>query len=413
METVSVRKSALNILNRIVYQHGYASLILRSTQTDYDERDQALLSEIVYGTMRNLQYLEYQWQPLAKRPVQHRTSLLLDMSVYQLLFLDRIPSYAVVDEAVDLAEERDKKFVNAVLRSVQRQEVRTVDKKDILEKTAVMTSHPLWLLKLWGSHYGIETAVKIAEHDQKSAVVYGRVNTLKCSIEKAASFPGVYMLEDGCFTYDGILSGTKMMKNGLVLIQDRASQKVARFLDAKPGMSVLDCCAAPGTKTIQVAALMNNTGSITACDQTETRVKLIQDLCRRTGVKNCSAIIRDASRPDGSLKEKSFDRILVDAPCSGLGDLSHKPEIRLHITPQDIDTLCELQRKILNTSAMYLKKDGILVYSTCTLNKKENENQIQKFLKQNPDFRLNAEKTCFPFEEDSDGFYMAQLQRID
>ena len=113
------------------------------------------------------------------------------------------------------------------------------------------------------------------------------------------------------------------------------------------------------------------------------------------------------------MKEKSFYRILVDAPCSGLGDLSHKPEIRLHITPQDIDTLCELQRKILNNSAMYLKKDGILVYSTCTLNKKENENQIQKFLKQNPDFRLNAEKTCFPFEEDSDGFYMAQLQRID
>jgi 16S rRNA (cytosine967-C5)-methyltransferase len=175
-------------------------------------------------------------------------------------------------------------------------------------------------------------------------------------------------------------------------------------------MEVLDLCAAPGTKSQEIAMFMKNQGKIIACDLYEKRTHLIQDLMTKTGVTICETMVNDATI-DKPKWHDQFDRILIDAPCSGLGDLRHKPEIRLHLKPEDLDEITKVQKDILTAAAPYLKQDGILVYSTCTLNKKENENQVKTFLQAHSDYALLEEKTIFPYENGGDGFFMAKLQR--
>ena len=242
---MSVRAEVLNILERVFRQHGFASLLLR--KADISKEEMGLASEIVYGTIRNKTLLEEQWRPFTKH-VKPRVAALLNMSVYQLLFLDSIPSYAVIFEAVELAGKSEKEFVNAVLRKVQAQGLKKPEGNTV-EELAVLTSHPLWILQLWKAHYGFETMKEIALHNQEPSLVYGRVNTLKCKKTEVAQIPDVRMLEDDCFFYAGVLQRTELFLKGMVLIQDRHSQKVVRKLDVLPGMQVLDACAAPGTKT--------------------------------------------------------------------------------------------------------------------------------------------------------------------
>ena len=248
------------------------------------------------------------------------------------------------------------------------------------------------------------------EHDQKKAVSYGRINTLRTSKEEMEKDPSLDFIDEICFRFEGPLQKSEAFKEGKVLIQDYSSQQTVKLLEAKPGMKVLDACAAPGTKTQQIAMFMENKGSITAGELHEHRAKLINELMKRTGVSIVTSKVMDATQKDLFEKE-SFDRILCDVPCSGLGDLSHKPEIRWHLKPEDLDEITVIQKEILSSCSSYLKKGGILVYSTCTLNRKENENQVKNFLKAHEDFELLSERTIFPFEYDSDGFYMAALRR--
>ena len=403
---MSVRAEVLNILERVFRQHGFASLLLR--KADISKEEMGLASEIVYGTIRNKTLLEEQWRPFTKH-VKPRVAALLNMSVYQLLFLDSIPSYAVIFEAVELAGKSEKEFVNAVLRKAQKQGLKKPEGNTI-EELAVLTSHPLWILQLWKAHYGFETMKEIALHNQEPSLVYGRVNALKCKKTDIAQIPDVRMLEDDCFFYAGVLQRTELFSKGMVLIQDRHSQKVVRKLDVLPGMQVLDACAAPGTKTQQIACLMKNQGKIIATDLYEARCHLIDELMNRTGVSIVSTKQNDATIT-GAFTEESFDRILIDAPCSGLGDLSHKPEIRWHLETTSIDELVRTQESILDASAEYLRVGGILVYSTCTLNRKENEQQIKKFLAKHSNYVLLEEETLFPMVDDADGFYYAKLKR--
>lgn len=409
---MNAREYAFNTLKRVFNDHGYASIILRHRKEEFNDEDVALISEIVYGTVRNHDFLEYQWQEYANTKVRSDTALLLDMSIYQLLFLDRIPEYAIINEANELAVRHDKGFVNAILRKVARRGKKLPDSKDELENLAILTTHPKWLLGLWKAHYGMEIMERIAKEDQKRPVVYGRINTLKISKEEFEQVEGVTFIDEICFMYDGNLVETDYFKDGKVLIQDYSSQQVAKWLDAKPNMSVLDVCSAPGTKTQQVAMYMENKGSVVAYDLYEDRIRMVNELMQRTNTSIVDARAHDATLNDTSIKLESMDRILVDAPCSGLGDLSHKPEIRFHVTPNDLDEICNIQKEILERSCTYLKKDGILVYSTCTLNKKENEKQVAAFLKRHEEFELIKEQTIFPYEHHSDGFYMAKLKKI-
>ncbi len=393
---------------KVVSDHGYANLILRN-MPEMPAADRAFVSETVYGTLRNYDFLSYQWQDLTERPVRKQTEALLNMSVYQLQYLDRVPDYAVISEAVDLAPKREKKLVNAVLRKVQKRGRIAPAEGDALKDAAVMYSHPLWLLKMWKAHYGEENALRIAAHDQTRPRVYGRINTLKMRREELEKNEGICFLNEISFTWDGVLSSTEWFRNGEVLIQDAASAQIPLQLDVKPGMRVLDACASPGTKTQEIAMLMENRGEIIAGDLHPHRVGLITQLMEKTGTKICRAEERDAAENED---HSEYDRILLDVPCSGLGDLRGKPEIRMHITPEGIDELVILQKKILARSARNLKKGGLLVYSTCTLNRKENEQQIRSFLDEHPSFVLKKEKTIFPWENDTDGFYFAQLEKI-
>jgi 16S rRNA (cytosine967-C5)-methyltransferase len=230
------RQYALNVLEQVVVNHGYANLLLRK-QMDFSVQDMGLISEIVYGTLRNYTWLEYQWKHFAKS-VRPKTAVLLNMSVYQMLYLDKVPDYAVINEAVEMSSKKDKSFVNAVLRKVQKQQERAVESTDELETAALRFSHPLWLLKLWSAHYGKETALKIAEHDQTRGQVYGRINTLKITKEELQKDERVHFLNDISFTFDGNLTDTDWFRNGQVIIQDIASAMIPEYLEAEPGMRV-------------------------------------------------------------------------------------------------------------------------------------------------------------------------------
>ncbi len=405
---MSTRGEILNILDRVVRQHGFASLLLRNA--NIPSQEMGFASEVVYGTIRNQILLEKQWRPFTKH-VKPRLATLLNMSVYQLFFLDSIPSYATIYEAVELAGKSEKEFVNAILRKVQAQGL-IKPSQDTIEDISVLTSHPLWILQLWKAHYGFETMKDIALHNQNPSLVYGRINTLKMPKKELLALNEFRYIEDDCIFYSGVLQKTKQFREGKIIIQDRNSQKVVRQLEVLPGMKVLDACAAPGTKTQQIACLMKNQGKIYATDLYEKRCALIDTLMEKTGVSIVNIACKDASVPK-QFEPESFDRILIDAPCSGLGDLSHKPEIRWHLQPESIDELVMSQAKILDANAEYLKVGGMLVYSTCTLNKKENEIQIQKFLQRHPEYQLLQEKTLFPMEDDGDGFYYAKLKRVD
>lgn len=395
------REHALDILYRVMHDHGYASLIMREDQNISSE-EMPFITETVYGTLRNYSLLEAQWRPYVKK-VKMRTALLLDLAVYQMFFMKK-PAYAVVSESVDLAGKNEKGFVNALLHKVEKNGMIPDD------RLWITYSHPEWIYDLWCAHYGKEQALAIMKADQRRTSVTYRINPLKTTKEEISRISSVRFLNDLVFVSEHPLQKSKEFQEGKILIQNPSSVKAALFLEAEPGDQVLDLCAAPGTKTQLIAACMKNQGQITACDLYSQRVSLIDDLMQRTGVTICQTKVNDAEK-EHSFPPASFDRILCDVPCSGLGDLSHKPEIRWHLKPEDLDSLVQSQKKILNNATEYLKPSGTLVYSTCTLNKKENENQIRSFLKDHPDFALKKEETVFPGQNDEDGFYMAQLSK--
>lgn len=406
---MNARKYIITILKQVIYEDGFASLLLRKNREMFSEEDNAFISETVYGTLRNYYLIEKQWQSLVTNKVRRDTALILDMSIYHLFFLNKIPNYAVIHEAVELSEKRDKAFVNALLRKISQRGL-IQSSEDTLEALSENTSHPLWILQLWNAHYGYEITKRLAEFNQTRSIVYGRINTLKCTKEMLEKDDKVHFVNDEVFTYDGILTNSDYFKKGEVIIQDLSSSLIPKVLDVSRNMTVLDACSAPGTKTQEIAMFMQNEGEIIAQDIYEKRVQLIDHLMLKTGVTIVKTKVQDSSVLNEEYINK-FDRVLLDAPCSGLGDLRHKPEIRFHLKPDNIDELTSLQKKLLEVNGQYVKEGGILVYSTCTLNKKENEKQIQTFLKNHSEYELIEEKTLFPYIENSDGFYYAKMRR--
>lgn len=400
---MNARKVALDCLYQVMVEKKYANLILRERLEKVELKNRGFITQLVYGTLRNYRYCRFQWSHFAKRKVSDQTAILIDMSVYQLLMMDNVPEYAVVNEAVELSSHSQKGFVNAILHKVMKQKI--VCPEDF----AIETSHPEWIYKLWCAHYGEEIAKKICSSNQEEAEVQGRLNTLMMTKEELQQEEGIQFLDDVAFTADFNLIHHPYFQEGKVIIQDYSSQQVVRYLDAQPGMRVLDCCAAPGTKTSQIAMEMKNSGVILAGDIHEHRVKLLEQLMTKLHVEIVQGKVWDATQLDKELSGEKFDRILADVPCSGLGVLKRKPEIKWTCTPDGLDEIVSLQYQILKSVGGLVKPQGILVYSTCTLNKKENEKQIERFLKENEDFECIEEKTIFPFDSHGDGFYIAKM----
>ena len=413
------RIHAYRILNQYFEDESFLNIALNEElkKSELKREDTDLCTTIVYGTIQNLLAIQYQLQPYIKgKRVKKKIKTLLYLSLYQLMYLDKIPEYAVINEAVNIAKKQGyqtSKFVNAVLRNFVRNERRSLEGLDELERISIETSHPLWMVKMFNKQYGLEKTKKICLEDNTPPTRSGRVNTLKASKEE--------LLKEGCFKegtlskdallYDkGNLALTSYFKEGKVTIQDESSQLVARLLDPQKTDYVLDMCSAPGSKTTHLSALMENQGKIEAYDLYEHKVKLVEYNLRRLGVKNVHIQAGDSTKLKEVYSEKTFDRILLDAPCSGFGVLKRKPEIKYHDS-SIMDGLVSLQELLLENAYYLLKNDGTMVYSTCTINKKENELMIQKFIEKHPDMEVIKQRTILNYEYHTDGFFMCKMKK--
>ncbi len=396
------REKAYICLCKIINEKQFSNIALRNIKDNTP-----FITQLVYGTLRNYRLCRKVWSKNVDRLPNSKIAILLDMACYELLFMDSA-SYGVVNEIVDIASTIKKgsykSLVNALLRKV--------DKSDLIDLTyGERYSCPDWLISLWQKQYGKEVAEMILKSSLKEAKVGLRVNTLITTKEE--------LLKDEKFTsgkvpnslyYQGNIIDTDYFKEHKVFIQSLSAQEAVETMQVKDDSLVLDLCAAPGTKSVQMAIEMHNTGKIVANDVYPKRCKLIEENASKYGLTNITTVCFDGREIDKHLENKSFDHVLVDAPCSGLGTLRHKPEIKITTTPNGLDQLVSLQKALLETASRMVKINGTLLYSTCTLNKKENEKQIETFLKEHADFTLVESKTIFPDEHDSDGFFVAKLK---
>ena len=413
------RIHAYRILNQYFEDESFLNIALNEElkKSELKREDKDLCTTIVYGTIQNLLAIQYQLQPYIKgKRVKKKIKTLLYLSLFQLIYLDKIPEYAVINEAVNIAKKQGyqtSKFVNAVLRNFVRNERRSLEGLDELERISIETSHPLWMVKMFNKQYGLEKTKKICLEDNTPPTRSGRVNTLKASKEellKEGCFKEGTLSKDALLYNKGNLALTSYFKEGKVTIQDESSQLVARLLDPQKTDYVLDMCSAPGSKTTHLSALMENQGKIEAYDLYEHKVKLVEYNLRRLGVKNVHIQAGDSTKLKEVYPENTFDRILLDAPCSGFGVLKRKPEIKYHDS-SIMDGLVSLQALLLENAYYLLKNDGTMVYSTCTINKKENELMIQKFIEKHPDMEVIKQRTILNYEYHTDGFFMCKMKK--
>lgn len=405
------RFQALLILEKVRQNQAYSNLMIQQAEVD-NEKDRRLLAEIVYGTISRRDYLSYQLAPFIKgKKVDAWVKQLLLMALFQFEYLDRVPEHAVVNESVNLAKEVGNvgvgKFVNGVLRQVQRQGLSTdVVAQSAEEKVAIENSLPLWMVRFLSQQYGLSTVEKMAQSLLTPSKVSARMTNINDCREKliADLNKAGYEVEPsqvspfGIIGKKGFLAGSQLFKNGQLTIQDESSMLVAEALDVQPDHRVLDACAAPGGKTTHIAAYLDKKagGCVEALDIHEHKIVLIEENAKRL---HQQAVIHpqkmDARCVKDQFADESFDRILVDAPCSGLGLMRRKPDIKYHKDEQSLQNLPAIQLEILDSCAQKVKRGGKLVYSTCTINKKENEEVVQQFLASHTDFQI-AE---LPFEE--------------
>jgi 16S rRNA (cytosine967-C5)-methyltransferase len=445
METKNVREIALETLLAIEEKEAYSNLQLNKAieENHLSARDVGLLTEIVYGTMQRRDTLDYYLTPfLAKaRKLERWVRILLRLTLYQVLYLDRVPDRAAIFEAVEIAKKRGHKgtasLVNGVMRSIQRQGVPPLENiKDEVKRLAVATSHPYWLVKRWVGQYGFAETKRMCETNLLPPKQTARVNTARITVEDAMERlrqEGMEV-ERGEVAAEAICAGrgnlahTAAFREGLITIQDESSMLVARALGPKEEERVLDSCAAPGGKSTHIAELMDNTGQVISVDIHDHKVKLIEEQAKRLQLTNISTYVLDSRRLGERFEKESFDKILVDAPCSGFGVIRRKPDIKYTKTEEDIPSLARLQQEILRAAAPLLKRGGTLVYSTCTIDPEENERVISQFLKDHPEFapdetmqeRLpekvqpyvrNGQLHLLPHYFGSDGFFIASLRK--
>ncbi|THE14426.1 16S rRNA (cytosine(967)-C(5))-methyltransferase RsmB [Bacillus timonensis] len=445
MTKTNVRNVALEILLQIEKNQAYSNILLNQMIKKHEVKgkDVGLLTEIVYGTIQRRDTLDFYLAPFLKKSkkLDQWVRILLRLSLYQMVFLDRVPERAIFFEAVEIAKKRGHKgtasLVNGVLRSIQREGLPSLDQlKDEVERLAIETSHPLWLVKRWIRQIGMEETRKMCEVNCTPPEQTARVNrvlTTRDELIQMLKEDGIEA-EAGSVSVDAIkatrgnLVHANAFKEGYITIQDESSMLVARALGVKKNDQILDSCAAPGGKTTHIAELLDNTGKVFSIDLHKHKVKLINEAVNRLGLENVETKALDSRKASEIFKAQSFDKILVDAPCSGFGVIRRKPDIKYAKSELDNGNLAKIQLAILNEVSTLLKKDGILVYSTCTIEYEENEGVIKAFLEQNEDFELddtienylpeivkpylkNGQLQLYPHYFGTDGFYIARLRK--
>jgi 16S rRNA (cytosine967-C5)-methyltransferase len=437
----SPRQLAFNTL-RSIQKGAFADVAVDQAlhQSDLTLLDRRLFTELVYGTVRRQRTLNALIDQFAKKKDQPPDlRLILQLGLYQLRYLNQIPESAAVDTTVELAKKNKLSGLTGVVNGILRQYLRSqmILHSDPLklcdhpvEKLGTLHSYPDWIVQVWFDQFGLEDTAKLCEWMNQPPRIDLRVNTLKTNIEQVESAIAGSQRIPNVPNALRLLSNAGAIQNlpgyaeGWWIVQDSSAQLVSYLVDPQPGEIVADACAAPGGKTLHLAELMQDQGTVWAIDKTASRLKKLQQNIDRLGVTSIQILTSD-SRNVPDLKGKC-DRVLVDAPCSGLGTLNRHADARWRQTPESAADLAQLQQEILTEAASWLKPQGVLVYSTCTLNPLENESVIEKFLNQHPNWAIEQPThpalialtsqqgwiKVLPHCHNMDGFFMVRLKQI-
>lgn len=440
---MNAREIAFKVLCDIEDNNNYSNIAINKhfKNLNLSNQERGLATEIIYGVVENKYYLDYIIDKLSKIKTQKLSTyvkILLRMGIYQIAFLDSISDYASVNETVNLVKKYDKRssgFVNAILRNIIRnkEEVLKVDIESEIMSLSTKYSYSPWMIKNWINNFSKEFTEDLLESNSEKPSIYLRVNTLKTNREelinkleemaiKAYKVPQV----EEALKVENLknIENNELFKEGLFTIQDISSMLVGKIINPKENSLVLDVCSAPGGKSTHLATLMNNTGKVVARDVFEHKLKLIDNTVKRLGLENLEIESFDASKLDVESIEK-YDYVLADVPCSGLGIIRRKPEIKFK-TKGELKDLPSIQKTILENAARYVKVNGILVYSTCTIQDSENINVVNEFLNENDNFELvpideinidldNQDKgylKIYPNIHGMDGFFIAKLKKV-
>jgi 16S rRNA (cytosine967-C5)-methyltransferase len=450
----NTRELILEILNRVEKQNAYLNILIPYYFNRYDIKieDKALIQEIAYGVTRFRKKLDWiidQFLRNQDKKLSLTIRNILRMGVYQVIYLDRIPNYAICNESVDLAKKSryssKASLVNAVLRSMIR---KTIDihwpdlYHDPVKYISVFYSFPEWLVKRWLERFGLDLCISICDASNKRPGITLRVNPFKTTIpelkerllKSGINFRGgQYVPTESLIIREFLnITHSPIFLDGLFSIQDESSMLASRLLNPSAGDTVIDMCSGPGGKTTHLAQLMHNQGKIIAFEKNRKRLQMVNDECQRLGINIVTPMLNDSIQFSEKFFEKA-DKILVDAPCSGTGVIRKKPDIKWKkINKDQLTKLNQLQEAILDIASRYLKPGGELLYSTCSIEKEENDGIIRKFLEKKTEFnvletsRFVQESEIIKFEteiqqaiqllpgysgQDIDGFYLVKMQK--
>jgi 16S rRNA (cytosine967-C5)-methyltransferase len=437
------RNLAVKILNRVERTDSYLDKVLDAElkSAEISDLDKGLLTEIVNGVLRWQHRLDwvlngFSHGNFSKAEINVKNAM--RVALYQIMFLDKVPHSAAVNEAVEFVKrirgDRPAGLVNAVLRNIIRnlEGIRYPSaEEDPVQYLAVYYSHPQWMVRRWLARFGADDTRKFLAAANERPGLSLRINKLRIE-------PGLFLreLEQLEIPYVGSthidyfvrvrglsrIGQMDLFRKGMFTIQDESAALPCMLLDVQPGQRVIDLCAAPGSKTTNISERMNNTGEILAVDKYESKLGLIKGSCDRLGLTNVTLMCADAQ----TLETDPADRVLVDAPCSGLGVLSKKPDIKWKRDVTDIDALVRTQRELLNNAARLVKPGGVLVYSTCTTEPEENQERVREFLEQHAEFRLEGVRPyvshdlvspegfveTYPHRHGMDGSFAARMVRV-
>lgn len=440
---MNAREIAYKVLLDIEKNKNYSNMAINKHFKDVklSNQDRGLATEIIYGVIENKYYIDYMIDKLSKvktNKMEIYVKTLLRMGIYQIMFLNSISDYAAVNETVNLAKKKNSKvsgFINGILRNVirQKESIGDIKVKDDVDYLSIKYSYDKWMIRNWIIHFGREFTEELLEANSQRPSIYLRTNTSKITrdeliekLEEQNIKASKVNVVDEAVKVENLkdIENNILYKEGLFTVQDISSMLVGKVMNPKENSLVLDVCSAPGGKTTHMATLMNNTGQVVSRDIYEHKLKLIKASCKRLGLSNV-----DVQEFNGlSLDKESigkFDYVLADVPCSGLGIIRRKPEIK-YKEKEEFRDLPPIQKKILENTSKYVKKGGTLIYSTCTIQDSENIDVINEFLQKNKNFELapinevkvdldNQEKgymKIYPNVHEMDGFFISKLIRV-
>ena len=433
------REVALNIINRVLIEGAYSNLVLSNelNESDLNEKDRALVTELVYGTIRRKKTLDMIISNYIKdiSLMDERVLNILRMAIYQMHFLDKVPEFAACNEAVELAKQisvQDSKLVNGILRSYTKNPD-DMDVKDKIDRLVYQYSYEPWFIRMIYKQYGEENGRKILSGLNATPKVTVRVNASKGEYDEV--FERLeemgYDVEDGYACPEAIIikggssiENNDLFREGLITVQDESAMLVSPLLDLNSGDIALDLCAAPGGKTTHMAELLENEGKVYSFELHENKLSLINENLERLGLNNVEVEAMDATKLN-SKYVACADKVLIDVPCSGLGIIRKKPEIKWNKSRKSLKDLVPTQRAIMENAWAYLKNGGTMIYSTCTLNVEENQDNVEWFLNKHKDAKVekiflgnmdnfiynnDGSLTILP-NEYMDGFYIAKISK--